>query len=121
MPDTSSELAKRIVSREQLRESIQNYQRDAFGDILSELLENCPDIDTLKKYARNNPSRWAGMVRTFAALTGYTEKTEATVKNYHLHMHQMSDAELQLELDKVRAIEIESVQNLNKSITHHED
>ena len=89
-----------IVPREELRESIQLYHRDAFGDVLAELLDCRPERQVMYDMAQTYPLRWGHLVKIFAMLAGYTEKTESIQRSISYHLHQMSDAELLTELQK---------------------
>lgn len=116
MVDKPSSTLNLPLSRDAIRESIKNYERTDFQVVLSELLDNRPDLDTIKKLARNSPTRWANVVKIFAMLSGYTEKTEATVKNVHYHMHEMSDAELEIRATQLRIINQKSVQKMDSPL-----
>lgn len=92
---------QKIVTREELEHYLDTYQRKPFQDILAILLEAAPSPEILEKFAKGSPAKWALMVKLFSQMAGYSEKTEATVRHAHLHYHQMSDAELHLELRKM--------------------
>jgi len=76
-----------------LRESLANYSREPFGDVLEALLQARPSTERMLAWARKDPAQWANAIKIFAILNGYTEKQEPIVHK-HMHIHKMSDAEL---------------------------
>ena len=82
------------ISREMLRDSLSQYSREPFGDVLEALLQARPSTEQMLKWAASDPMQWANAVKIFSLLNGYTEKTESISVHKHLHMHKLSDAEL---------------------------
>jgi hypothetical protein len=94
---------RNLVSREQLRDSLNQYSREPFGDVLEALLQARPSTEQLLLWARADPAQWANAVKIFSLLNGYTEKTESVSIHKHLHLHKLSDAELIQETQKMIA------------------
>ena len=110
------------VSRYELRERLEQYSRQPFGDVLHELLQCRPEREALAKWAERNPDKWAHAIEIFAKLNGYTEKTEHT-ENIFIHLSKMSDAhlrqalmELEAEERALAAPQPDKAQNLNTQL-----
>lgn len=98
------------VSREQLREHIERSYRAPFKDVLATMMQCRPDAINIFQWANEHPDRWANAVAVFAKLAGYHEKIEIE-EHKHLHVHELSDAELLQRLSEMRAepqLQIES-------------
>lgn len=82
------------VSRDDLRDSIDQYSREPFADLLSAMMAASPTQERLIKWAAERPGEWVNSIKVLALLSGFTEKTESVQTHRHLHLHKMSDAEL---------------------------
>lgn len=94
MADWTWEPSRNIVSRETLRDALNQYSREPFGDVLEALLQARPTTEQMLRWAASDPAQWANAIKIFSLLNGYTEKTETTTVHKHLHLHKLSDAEL---------------------------
>src|SRR4051812_45426109 len=83
-----------IVSREELRSSLEQFSRDPFTDVLQAMLQARPSLERLVQWSGEDPLKWANAVKIFAILGGYTEKTETLHLHDHRHIHKASDAQL---------------------------
>ena len=101
MSEVPWQSTRNIVTREQLRDALNQYSREPFGDVLEALLQARPSDEEMTKWARKDPAQWANAIKIFALLNGYTEKTESTTIHKHLHLHKLSDAELLQEAQKM--------------------
>lgn len=83
---------------EALREKRLNELRERavepFVKELDKLLEASPAPDKLTTYAENKPLDWANMVKVFAGLSGYADRTEIKLAGIVGHIHEMSDAQI---------------------------
>lgn len=93
-------MAKRVVKMtpvevSEIQESLRALRLDPFVDFLATLFHNRPSPEDIAKYAKRRPDTWAVMVRTFAGLAGYNEKSVELKHTGVLgHIHAMSDAQL---------------------------
>lgn len=74
---------------------------EPFVKELDKLLEVSPQVDKLTSFAEAKPLDWANMVKTFAGLAGYADRTEIKIAGILGHVHEMSDAQL---IDLMRQI-----------------
>jgi ABC-type nitrate/sulfonate/bicarbonate transport system substrate-binding protein len=103
---------RNLVTREQLRDSLAQYSREPFGDVLEALLQARPSTERLMQWAKEDPAQWANAIKIFSLLNGYTEKTESISIHKHLHLHKLSDAELIQETQKMIASDPSLVKDL---------
>lgn len=68
---------------------------------LDKLLEVSPQVDKLTSFAEAKPLDWANMVKTFAGLAGYADRTQVEFAGIIGHVKNMSDAQL---IDLMRQI-----------------
>jgi hypothetical protein len=94
MSERSWPREQNIVSREELRASLEQFSRDPFADVLSSLLQARPSLERMLQWSGEDPLKWASAVKIFAILGGYTEKTETLHLHDHRHIHKASDAQL---------------------------
>lgn len=84
------------------RELVENLSRRPFRTVLARLLDNAPSDEAIGEQAERNPDRWAQTVALIARLGGYNEKLEVE-GSIALKINDLSDAELQAQLDAYRA------------------
>jgi hypothetical protein len=94
-----------LVSRDALGNSdemltqFRRYSREPFMDILSMFMEGKPDPLSIKRFASENPDKWANAVGTIARLAGYHDKLEIE-QNINIQISQLGDADLLALLEK---------------------
>ena len=72
----------------------ENLSRSPFREILSDLVQAAPKLQRFRQWARKHPDRWGQLVKTFAGLSGYADKTEHHTTGLLAVMH-MSDSQLE--------------------------
>jgi hypothetical protein len=92
-----------------LLEEVSGYSRGGFQRVLASLLEASPSPARIKQWASHNPNKWAQMVKIFALLSGYTEKTESIITLETKHIISMSDAELLTRLQQQATVAIPTI------------
>jgi hypothetical protein len=103
-----AELARRAEGRgtglkplwdaDDLRIRLRQYDRTPFLSLLQQFIENGPTDDAIAKMAEKYPEKWVTALVQMGRMSGFTEKTEATV-NVNVSIGQMSDSQLE---DEVR-------------------
>jgi hypothetical protein len=84
-----------------LVEKANMLSREPFREVLADLLHCKPDLESLKEYANRSPDRWAQAVAIFSRISGYQDKQVIEHEhNFYVHLREMSDAELKLEVSK---------------------
>lgn len=78
---------------EDIQRALRTYDRSPFQDVLAHFADACPDADSLAKWARKYPDRWATAVSHLSRVAGFSERRELAVS--HLHPSQMSDSQLE--------------------------
>lgn len=92
------ELGKRRLD---LVEKANMLSREPFREILADLLDCKPDLESLHEYANKSPDRWAQAVAIFSRISGYQDKQVIEHEhNFYVHLREMSDVELKLEVSK---------------------
>ena len=78
-----------------LKADLEALRLDPFVEFLATLFDNRPSPAAIAQCAKWRPDVWATMVRTFAGLAGYNDKTVELKHTGVLgHIHAMSDAQL---------------------------
>lgn len=86
-----------VVTADELREQLRNYDRTPFLDVLETWLRSAPSGDAIALMAGKNPAQWAGAIIGLARMAGFTERREVEHTGT-INMRQMSDAEIELRL-----------------------
>ena len=96
-------IAQRMAPDE-IGEHLKRYSREPFVEELTSLLACKPDENSIKKFAKRWPDRWAQTITQFARLAGYTEKVIGLdiTNNYYLTLKQSSDLELNAQYIKLK-------------------
>jgi hypothetical protein len=95
----------KLISKDALSNSdemltqFRRYSREPFMDILSMFMEGKPDPLSIKRFASENPDKWANAVGTIARLAGYHDKLEIE-QNINIQISQLGDADLLALLEK---------------------
>lgn len=72
----------------------ENLSRSPFREFLADLMRIKPGLRRLQTWAAKHPDRWSNMVKQFAALSGYAEKTESHNTGL-LAIMNMSDSQIE--------------------------
>lgn len=93
---------------EELRRSLQRYNRQPFVDLLSEWLQCAPSPERVREFAEKNPEKYIQAVSQLARLGGFTEKTESQV-SVNVRVEELSDSQLEEHLRSIqsRLVELE--------------
>lgn len=90
-----------LPSREVLREQFEQLSRSPFKDELARIMLFAPKNSALMRFANKNPDRWGQLVAMFSRMSGYTEKLVETRSTILMAIHEMSDAEIARELNRM--------------------
>lgn len=93
---------KAMRQRKELLANLEVYGRGPFQTSLADLLECGPSKEDLMQFAAAFPDKWASAVSIFARLSGYKDETVVDHKHAHLHVMELSDAELHQRLHNLR-------------------
>lgn len=91
-----------IVNRQELRRELERYNRQPFLDLLAEFMQCRPDPITIALWAREHPDKWMNAIATCAKAAGFADQLEVNSNNTHLHVHELSDAQLLQRLEELR-------------------
>lgn len=91
---------RKVPSRQHILDQISVLAVEPFQEILADLLEARPDVDALKEFGKKSPDRWGQAVTMAGKLAGYKPDANLTVNNIYMRMPDMSDNELQMELER---------------------
>ena len=92
------------VSREELRANLEQYSRQPFMNLLTDMIGAQPTERELRTWAARAPDRWAHAIEIFAKLGGFTEKREVT-HSFIMNLMNMGDAQIQQALIELEAEE----------------
>jgi len=84
-----------------VRAKLQRFNREPFLDVLEKILGAAPTIQSIQAFANKYPDRWAQALTIVSKLYGFHEKLEID-QNVHVHVHEMSDADLMHKLEDMR-------------------
>lgn len=96
---------KAMRLRKELLANLEIYGRGPFQSSLADLLECGPSKEDLLQFAAAFPDKWASAVSIFARLSGYKDETVVDHKHAHLHVMELSDAELHQRLQNLRNVD----------------
>lgn len=84
-----------------IEQQILNLHRTPFRQELARILKCSPDEEALKAFAVKSPDRFYQAVAILGKLAGFSDPKNITVENnFFLQIQQLSDAQLQVELQK---------------------
>ena len=81
--------------------ALEAKSRQPFREILARILDAEPTPEAMREFAKKSPDRWAQAIAIFGRLGGFNDKLEVE-STVLLDVSRMSDAELQVRLEKLR-------------------
>jgi hypothetical protein len=100
-------MAKKVpmeINAKKVLAEIQTMSREPFREQLSDFLAAAPDLASIKLFARKNPDKWAGAVKTLSSMAGYQDQTSPQGDtNIYMQINQLPDSELQHKLTETLA------------------
>lgn len=90
---------------DELRSRLRQYDRAPFTELLAKFMECMPSEAAIMSFARRAPDKYIQALSTIQRMSGYTDKTEATLNvNLAVAVARMSDSQLE---DKLRQLGID--------------
>lgn len=101
-----------------LEQQILNLHRTPFRQELARVLGCHPDEEALRAFAVKSPDRFYQAVAILGKLAGFSDPKNITVENnFFLQIQQLSDAQLQLEVQK----SLQALQPKPLEVVHERD
>ncbi len=101
---------KSLVDLDRIKESLEQYSRVPFKDILRQALTNTPSDQAISSMAESDPLRWSEYTTKIAKLYGYTE--QSSVHHVHRVIHEMTTQEIEVELLSLETKAIEAAKDI---------
>lgn len=107
-------MSRRDVPTDLVLAEIHSLSQRPFQTELARTLQCAPSADALAEFAEKHPDRWAQCLAILGRLAGYKDQTRIQ-HDISVTVQTMADAELQAELESLRA-QIESVEGDARTI-----
>lgn len=95
---------RQIRSRREIMPHLEALNVEPFREFLGDLLAAGPSQADIQQWSKKSVDRYAQALVLAAKLSGYTPDSPKTVNNILVQIGQLSDMELQQELDRQLAI-----------------
>lgn len=90
---------KPLFDADDVRSRLRMYDRTPFLTVLQQFIEHGPTDEAIQRMAEKWPEKWVAAMTQLARISGFTEKTEATL-NVNVSIGNMSDSQLEDDLNR---------------------